>query len=172
MPLEYDQSTREIRYEGRVVGRYDYENGKAKVTLNLTYECTPDEWILPLESFANGLSRLAKHRAEETVLLSIETDEAEIAEECAVPRTLNEKTVKGSGYVWKFHKSDPDGWPSALHAHDYEKYVKLDALTGNIYDATTRERCGRLSAKALAIIHAELRRSKDFAATIAALLPQ
>ncbi len=172
MPLGYDLETHEILYEGRVVGRYDFENGKVKVNLNLTYESTPEEWILPLESFANGLSRLAKHKAQAIVALTIETDETEIAEAYPVPRTLNEKLVKGSGYIWKFHKSDPDGWPSALHAHDYEKYVKLDALTGDIYDATTRQRCGRLSAKELARIHAELRQSKDFAATLAALLPQ
>jgi hypothetical protein len=172
MPLGYDSETREILYEGRVVGRYDYENGKVKVSLNLTYECTPDEWILPLESFANGLSRLAKHRAETIVLLSIETDEAEIAESYPVPRSLNEKIVKGGGYKWDFHKGDPDGWPSALHAHEDEKNLKLDAITGDIYDATTRQRCERLSARELARIHAKLRQSNDFAATIAALLPQ
>jgi len=85
-----------------------------------------------------------------TVSLRIQTDEAEIAQEFPVRRLLTEKIVKGGGYIWNFHKTDPDLWPSALHAHDYEKDLTLDALTGDIYDAATRERCKRLSAKALA----------------------
>jgi len=43
MPLEYDSHTSEIRYEGKVVGRYDHKDGKARVSLNLTYECAPED---------------------------------------------------------------------------------------------------------------------------------
>jgi len=173
MALEYDSHTSEIRYEGRVVGRYDYENGKARVTLNLTYECAPEEWVVPLSWFAYGLSHLAKHKPQERVVsLTIETDEAEIAEEFQELRYLTEKTIKRGGYIWRFHKTDADQWPSALHAHEYDKNLKLDALTGDIYDAATRQRCKRLSARELARIHSELRQSRDFAARLAGLLPQ
>jgi len=169
MPLEYDSGTSEIRYEGKVVGRYDCEDGNARVSLNLTYECTPEEWVVPLSWFAYGLSHLAKHHQEPVVSMTIETDEAEIAQEYDALRMLTEKIVKRNGYVWDFHKTDVDQWPSALHAHDYEKNLKLDALTGDIYDASTRQRCKRLSTKELARIHDELRKSSDFAARITEL---
>jgi hypothetical protein len=171
MPLQYDPVTSEIRYEGKIVGRYDYRDGTARVSLNLTYECAPEEWVVPLSWFAYGLSHLAKHKPQEPVVsLTIETHEAAIAEEYDTLRMLTEKIVKRSGYVWVFHKTDTDQWPSALHAHDYEKNLKLDALTGDIFDAATRQRCKKLSAKELARIHEELRQSKDFASRIADLL--
>jgi hypothetical protein len=34
MPLQYDPDTSEIRYEGKVVGRYDYKDGTARVSVN------------------------------------------------------------------------------------------------------------------------------------------
>jgi uncharacterized protein YfkK (UPF0435 family) len=126
---------------------------------------------VPLSWFAYGLSHLAKHKSQEPVVsLTIETDEAEIAEEYEVLRLLTEKIVKRSGHIWKFNKTDADQWPSALHAHDYDKNLKLNALTGDIYDASTRQRCKRLSTKELDRIHDELRKSKDFAARITDLL--
>jgi len=171
MPLQYDPVTSEIRYEGKVVGRYDCKDGTARVSLNLTYECAPDEWVVPLSWFAYGLSHLAKHKSQEPVVsLTIETDEAEIAEEYEVLRLLTEKIVKRNGHIWNFNKTDADQWPSALHAHDYDKNLKLDALTGNIYDASTRQLCKKLSTKELDRIHDELRKSNDFAARITDLL--
>jgi hypothetical protein len=169
MPLEYDSHTSEIRYEGKVVGRYDHKDGKARVSLNLTYECAPEEWVVPLSWFAYGLSHLAKHHRQDPSL-TIKTDEADIAQEYDALRMLTEKIVKRNGYVWDFHKTDVDQWPSELHAHDYEKNLKLDALTGDIYDASTRQRCKRLSTKELARIHDELRKSSDFAARITEFL--
>lgn len=164
MPLEYDPNTSEIIYEGKVIGRYTFEDGVARVSLDITYECDPDEWIVPLAWFACGLRHLEKHKPQEkTVALTLETAETEIAEEYQVRRYLTEITVKRSGYVWRFHKNDPDHWPSLLHGHDYEKHLKLDALTGDIYDAGTRYKCKKLSSKELARIHTELRSSSDFA---------
>jgi hypothetical protein len=49
-------------------------------------------------------------------------------------RYLTEKQIKRDGYIWKFHKNDADGWPSPLHGLEYEKGLKLDVLTANIYD--------------------------------------
>ncbi len=171
MPLEYDSNTSEIRYEGRVVGRYDCKDGKACVRLGLTYECAPEEWVVQLSWFAYGLSHLAKHRPQDkSVSMTIETNEAEIAEEYQALRYLTEVTVKRDGYIWIFHKADADQWPSALHAHEYDKNLKLDALTGDIYDAATRQRCKKLSPKELARIHAQLGQSKDLSARLATLL--
>lgn len=171
MPLQYDPYTSEIRYEGKLVGRYDHKDGTARVSLNLTYECALEEWIVPLSWFDHGLSYLAKHKPQKpTVALTIETGEAAIEQEFDVLRMLTEKIVKRSGYIWVFHKTDVDQWPSALHAHDYEKNLKLDALTGNIYDAGTRQHCKNLSAKELGRIHEELRKSKDFGTRISDLL--
>jgi hypothetical protein len=118
-----------------------------------------------------GLSHLAKHKPQKQVAsLTITTDDAEIVEEFQVLRYLTEKIVKRNGYVWQFHKTDTDQWPSLLHAHDYEKNLALDALSGDIYDAATRQRCKRLSPKELARIHVELQRSGDFAPRLTALL--
>jgi hypothetical protein len=133
------------------------------VNLDITYECSPDEWVVPLSWFAYGLGLLEEHRPQDKVVgLTVETSEAEIAEEYQVLRFLTKKTVKRDGYIWRFHKKDADDWPSRLHAHDYEKNLKLDALTGDVYDAATRHRCKKLSTKALARIHAELWVSADF----------
>jgi hypothetical protein len=164
MPLEFDPRTGEIIYEGKVVGHHTFDNGVSRVTLDITYECGPqDEWIVPLSYFDYGLSRLAKHKTQQKVAaLTFQTSEDEIAEVFEVPVSLVEKTVKRDGYVWRFHKSDPDNWPSALHGHDYEKNLKLDAFTGDIYDVGTRNRCKKLSDKALASIQGELRASADF----------
>ena len=65
MPLQYDQRASTISYEGRVVGEYRVENGKARVTLQMTYECELSEWVVPLSWFDLGLSYLAKHQEPE-----------------------------------------------------------------------------------------------------------
>ena len=171
MLIEYDPDTSEIRYKGKVVDRQSIQNGVARVTLNIEYECGKREWVVPLSWFAYGLSLLEKHKRQENVVgLTLETVETEIAEIYPVPRYLTEKTVKRDGFVWRFHKNDPDRWPSSLHGHDYEKNLRLDALTGDIYDTGTRRRCMKLSTKELARIHSALRESPDFAERITELL--
>ena len=57
-----------------------------------------------------------------------------------------------------------------MHGHDYDKGLKLDAITGNIYDVGTRERCKALKAKHLQDVQAELRASKDFKEAVATLI--
>jgi hypothetical protein len=103
-------------------------------------------------------------------LLTVETSADSIAEEFEVVRYLTEKQVKRGGYIWKFHKSDADDWPSPLHGHDYDKGLKLDAITGDIYDVGTRKRCKTLKAGDLRSVQAELRASKDFEEAVAALI--
>ena len=53
-----------------------------------------------------------------------------------------------------------------MHAHEYDRNVKLDAITGDIFDATTRDRCMRLKKGKLLDIQARLRESPDFAALL------
>jgi hypothetical protein len=43
-----------------------------------------------------------------------------------------ELTLKRSGYKWRFHKNDPDPWPTKPQAHDYEEKVKLDIKDGTV----------------------------------------
>jgi hypothetical protein len=64
--------------------------------------------------------------------------------------------------VWIFHKNDADPWSSILHAHHSERPLKLDAITGNIFDVRTRQMVQRLKPKELARIQVELFASKDF----------
>jgi hypothetical protein len=70
--------------------------------------------------------------------------------------------VRRKNYIWDFHKTDPDLWPSALHGHEYDKGLKLDAITGKIFDAATRQHCKTLDPERLSSIQDELRASKDF----------
>jgi hypothetical protein len=87
-----------------------------------------------------------------------------------ISRFLTEKQVKRGGYIWKFHKSDADNWPSPLHGHDYDKGLKLDAITGDIYDVGTRARCKTLKVGDLQAVQDELRASKDFKEAVASLI--
>jgi hypothetical protein len=57
-----------------------------------------------------------------------------------------------------------------LHGHDYEKGLKLDVLTGRIYDVGSRQLCRTLKAKRLKSIQDELRASEDFREIVAQLL--
>ena len=57
--------------------------------------------------------------------------------------------------------------PSVLHAHEYDRNLKLDAITGDIFDATTRDHCMRLKNGKLRDIQAQLRDSPGFSATVA-----
>ncbi len=50
-----------------------------------------------------------------------------------------------------------DDWPSPRHGHDHDKGLKLDASTGDIYDAVTRKRCKTLKQTDLRAIQGDLR---------------
>ena len=160
MSLQFDPSTKKITYRGKEVGEYILKDGHSTVRLNIEYE-GGDDWIVPLSWFAYGLSLLAENQPA-PALLTVETSEDSIAEEFKVVRYLTEKQVKRGGYIWKFHKSDADAWPSPLHGHEYDKGLILDAITGDIYDVGTRERCKTFKAGDLEAVQAELRASKDF----------
>jgi hypothetical protein len=168
MSLQFDPRTGKITYRGKEVGEHIFENGRSRVLLNIEYEGEGD-WVVPLSWFAYGLSMLAENQPAQA-LLTIETSEISIADEFEVLRYLTEKQVKRGGYIWVFHKTDVDDWPSPLHGHDYDKGLKLDAVTGDIYDVGTRERCKTLKAGDLKAVQAELRASKDFKGTVATLI--
>ena len=168
MPLLLNPANNEITYEGRIVGELRVDDGVAKVTLNLTYECNAEEAILPLSWFGHGLNLLQKHQVEmPEVLLEVVTHDEDMGESLPIFRLLTEKTIKQDGYVWKFHKMDADPWPSVLHGHEYDHNLTLDAITGKIYDATTRAHCNQLRTKSLHDVQAQLRASKDFADAVA-----
>lgn len=168
MALQFDPSTGKITYRGKVVGEHIYENGRSIVRLNIEYE-GGDDWIVPLSGFASGLAALDENRPPQAEL-TINTPEDEVEQEFDVVRFLTEKQVKRNGYVWAFHKNDADNWPSPLHGHDYDKGLKLDAITGDIYDVGTKQRCKTLKSKHLNDIQEQLRESKDFKDKVSALV--
>jgi hypothetical protein len=72
--------------------------------------------------------------------------------------------------VWIFHKSDADPWPSLLHGHHNQRPLKLDAITGEIFNIHSRKCVQKLKSKELARIQAQLFSSKDFAQRAEALI--
>lgn len=168
--LQFDPLTGRILYQGEEVGQYTYKDGRGRVHIDITYECDPENWILPLSWFDYGLHMLPIHAPPPAPDLTITTGEDSLTDPLPVLRFLTEKEIRAGGYVWNFHKSDADNWPSALHGHDYEHRLKLDVLTGHIYDAVNRQHYASLKKRELAIVRAQLRASKDFAEKIASLL--
>ncbi len=168
MSLQFDPSTGKITYRGTEIGEHIFKDGRSTVRLNIEYE-GGDDWVVPLSWFMHGLSKLAENQPA-LALLTVETSEDSIAEEFKVVRFLTEKQVKRGGYIWKFHKSDADNWPSPLHGHDYDKGLKLDATSGDIYDVVTRERCKTLKNRDLQTVQEKLRKSKDFEESVATLI--
>jgi hypothetical protein len=172
MVLEYNSLTSKFIYEGCEVGEYIYENGKARVRIDITYECDAEFWFEPLSWFATGLSYLPQHQPKnlELAALIIKTGKDSIARKYKVLRNLYEVRVKRGGNVWDFYKNDKDEWPSALHGHDYEKHLILDAITGKIFDRDTKQHCEDLKAKTLSFVQKKLRNSKDFKQKVTRLI--
>ena len=167
MTLQIDLQTGLITRDDRAVGRVEEVAGNQVIHLELPLS-SHEEVAVALSWLATGLKELGPSRPKAD--LTISTSDDSIAEEFSVPRFLTEKQVKRGGYVWEFHKSDVDPWPSKFHAHDYEKGLKLDVLSGNVYDVGTRELCKRLKPKVLSDIVAELRGSKDFCNKVAEMI--
>jgi len=135
-----------------------------QLSFSMAYECDPDEWIVPLSWFHRALTQLKTHQVETPIIIAtIDTNEADITETHDTAFLyLTEKEIKRNGYIWHFHKNDPDHWPSNLHGHDYDKHLKLDAYTGRIYDVTSRHHWKTLSHKKLKAIQDILRTCPDF----------
>ncbi len=160
--LQLDPTTDRILYKGKIVGEHSFENGKHFIRLfDLEYSTEDEMWFRPLIQFSVSLRNLPENQPS-TPDLTLETPEDCIEKEYDIPRLLIEKIVKRDGYVWAFHKNDVDDWPSKLHGHDYDKGLKLDAITGGIFDASTKKKRADLKSKHLSFIQDELRKSKDF----------
>jgi hypothetical protein len=152
----------EIIYQGRVVGRLTYDNdngGNARICLDVAFACSPGDHIVPLTYLSIGLTKVEPPPSP--ALIVIQTDPGDFVDAEEAPRLLLEEIVKVRPNIWNFHKNDKDPWPSVLHAHDYEKNLKLDAISGEIFNVTTRKRVGRLNEKKLAAVQAQLLFSKD-----------
>jgi hypothetical protein len=172
MALEFDQMTGKILYQGKEVGTCTSKDGRSVVHIDITYECSASEdWAVPLSHFSHGLNKLASNQMDVSPAdLVIETSEDSLTGQRSVPRFLTEKEIKAGSYVWSFHKTDADNWPSALHGHEYEHRLKLDVLTGRIYDVVTRQHYASLKKKDLETVRDELRKAKDFSEKARALL--
>lgn len=170
MSLQFDPQTGAITYNGKKIGEHTFKDGQSTVRFSIEYTTT-GEWILPLSGLAVGLSQLPENQPAKPTL-TIKTTDGAIDKEFDVPQLLIEKLIKRNGHVWDFHKTDDDPWPSRLHGHDYEKGLKLDALTGDIYDVATRKRCKTLKKRELKDVQTQLRDCKDFKDLVAELIDQ
>ncbi len=168
MSLQLNPSTGKITYKGNEVGERVFKEGRYVVQLSIEFESS-DDWIVPLSWFAFGLATLPENQPAPT-LLTVETSSDSIADKYDGARYLIEKDIKSGGYVWRFHKTDPDSWPSPLHGHDYEHGLKLDAITGKIYNVITRQPCMTLKSKDLQSVQSDLRESKDFKDAVSSLV--
>jgi hypothetical protein len=165
LKLEPDDT---VTYKGKVVAKHVHDAGEDTVEITLTYKTPPGEWVIPLAYLASGLQKIEP--PPPPVALDVVTSDDDIEGWFDVPRLMIEKTIKRDGYIWVFHKADPDPWPSRLHGHDYDKALKLDALTGDIYDVASRRKCAKLTRKSLGVVHSELLESKDLKALSATYL--
>ena len=132
------------------------------------------ELFQPVVDLVNGLERFPEYKdvaPEVLLLLKSDEDDVRVLEWRRRVR-LDEKTVKGGGYKWRFHKNDADNFPSPLHGHDYERGLRIDALTGRIFDASTKNHCETLNSKGLDKLHRELMGSADFKDKLEQLLPK
>ncbi len=160
--IQFDLNTKKLTLKGKEIGSVEYNDGISTVTLNFQF-ATREQWVGPISAFACALAQLPEYRgtAKEIALQHCTPeDEVEILDN--VMRTLNEKTVKGHGYIWRFHKNDLDDFPSTLHGHDYDQCLKVDAITGKIYDINTKNHCETLKENALKDLQNALRSSSDF----------
>lgn len=69
-----------------------------------------------------------KSKFEGTISIELDPDSFP-----AVYGFLNEQQVKNANTIWDIHKHDADPFPHPVHAHDYERRVKLDLATGDLY---------------------------------------
>lgn len=150
------------------MGRCHFEDGKSHVSLNLVFDGTED-WLVAIGPLAEGL-RVVSERNKPEVALTIRTSRDSVVEVQGEQRMLIEYFVKQKNYKWDFHKNDADHWPSALHAHEYDQNLVLDAINGEIYCKASRKVIKKLKPKKLLNIHDKLRESKEFGDRIDRLL--
>ncbi|HEX3896453.1 MAG TPA: hypothetical protein VHW73_09595 [Rudaea sp.] len=162
-------SSGDICYGDRKIGEHVMtEDGKSVVRFSLEYT-TGEDWIVPLSWLAHGLAQLPENHPPAD-LLTVTTSDESITEDDGVQRYLIEKLIRRGGHAWKFHRTDPDSWPSNLHGHDYQNSLILDVLDGAIYDSATRLKCGSMKNADLDAVRQALRKSKDFEVVVNSLI--
>ncbi|MER9298646.1 hypothetical protein NKI38_19440 [Mesorhizobium sp. M0621] len=160
-------------FDGETIANHEYRDGQHIVTINFSYAVNGENWFRPVIDLVNGLKQLPEYKdVAPEVLLVLQSDEDDVEILSGVMRRLDEKTFKGDGYKWRFHKNDADNFPSPLHGHDYERGLKIDILTGRIFDASTKNHCETLRPKGLDKLHRELKASADFKDKLETLLPK
>jgi hypothetical protein len=135
-------------------------DGRYRVTVRFEYTTESEAWFLPVIAFANRMDEVMPLADPDALEIEMAKDSVEVI--YGVPVSIQKLQLKRDGYKWTFHKNDADEWPSDFHAHDYDRRLKLDAKTGNIYDAVTKSHCGTLNPKTHKALQAELLASKDF----------
>ena len=95
----------DILYEGRAVGRleYDSQHSRGRITLDVEFDCEPGAQVLPLVAFSRALTTLEQPPPD--ALLSVTTEPDEITY-IDGPRLLIEEIIKVRPNVWQFHKTD------------------------------------------------------------------
>jgi hypothetical protein len=137
-------------------------------TFVLHIECADwEERLLMLSEIGLVLKRYEK------VGLAIETNPDDFGSGTLdAQRTLLEKKIKAGSEIWEFHKADADQWPSPLHGHNVERpYLKIDAISGAVYDINTRQKVDQAKPRALQQIQTVLLASKDFKDQAGKLFP-
>jgi hypothetical protein len=71
--------------------------------------------------------------------------------------------VSTKGKNWEFHKTDVDPWPSLLYGHFYDAGINLDAISGKMFNVSSRQHCGNLKEKELRRVQLALLNHKDYA---------
>jgi len=168
MGLEFDLDGN-IIYRGEKVGNFRQEDGRSVVRINLEYATDGEEPLGPIVWLAHGLAQLPENQPSDASLV-FESEQEDLEAPISGPALLVEKQIKIKGHNWVFHKADTDFWPSALHGHEYSYNLKIDALTGDIYNATSRKLVGKIKGQRLAELHLKLRESKDFSDRVAQLI--
>jgi hypothetical protein len=85
----------------------------------------------------------------------------ELITQVSIAARIEPLHVATKGKNWEFHKTDADPWPSMLHGHFYDARLKLDAITGKIYNSE-RQHCSNLKEKELRRVQLALLNSKDY----------
>lgn len=161
--LMFDPNSGEIRFRGKVIGSISHKNGKTLVEFNMIYEAG-DDWIVPLSYLRYGLREVGIAERHPTILFVQSSNDEVYALPDPGPALLIEKELKQGWYVWTFHKSNADSWPSPLHGHDYERGLTINGIDGNIYDSATRTLVKTLKTKTLQRLHENIWKCKDLEA--------
>ena len=163
MGLQLDLKSNKILLDGEPVGEIKpLENDRFRISLN--FELDADRAIAALSYFALSLEK-TRPPADLEIHTPIEGIEFQSGE-----HLLLEFTLKHARYKWRFHKNELDTWPREIHGHDYQANLKVDPISGQFFDVTSKKLVGTLNKKKLSVMRQRLSSEKDFAAPFQRLL--